>query len=162
MIIKKDTPCVFIRIPNFNRNTDIIKEHIEVLKNHKSVFLMKMGRGIRADFLDDIISKKGYLILKNASKYGNKFYLCNLENIRKDEKYVYPDYYNDIFEGMGITLDTAKKDSLWLKIISMKEVDGSIVDNFKTLKNHKSIYECALNLFQVSIMYGSAEKNIEL
>ena len=162
MIINKETPCVFLRIPNFNRKTDIIEEHRKVLEKNKKVFLMKMGRGINDTFLEKIYDENGYVILKNASVYGNKFYICNIEKIKENEKYIYPDYYDDIFEGMGISFSKAKEDSLWLKIISMTEVGNEVIDNFKTLKNKKSIYECATKLFQVSIMYGSAEKKIEI
>ena len=162
MKIKKDTPCVFLRIPNFNRKTDIIEEHKKVLKDNNKVFLMKMGRGIKESFLESIYEEKGFVILKNASRYGNKFYLCNIEKINENEKYVFPDYYNDIFDGMRISLEKAKKDSLWLKVVSMIEVDDYVIDNFKTLTNKKSIYECAMKLFQVSIMYGTAEKEIEI
>ena len=162
MIIEKETPCVFLRIPNFNRKTDIVNEHIKVLNKYKKVFLMKMGRGIKNSFLEKIYEENGYLILKNASKYGNKFYICHIEKIKDNEKYVYPEYYNDIFEGMGISFEKAKKESMWLKIVSMTEVDEQVISNFKTLTNKKSVFECAMKLFQVSIMYGSAEKRIEV
>jgi len=51
---------------------------------------------------------------------------------------------------------------MWLKIVSMTEVDEQVISNFKTLTNKKSVFECAMKLFQVSIMYGSAEKRIEV
>ena len=162
MIIKKDTPVIFLRIPNFERKYNIIDEHIKVLEKNGYVDLMKLGKRPNELRVTDLFKLKGYLILKSASKFGNKFYLCTVEKINEQKKYCYPEYYNNIFYNMNSSLDKMKEEAFWIRITNMKEVESTIIDNFKTYSKKTSIYDSAMSLYQVSTMYGFAEKEMKI
>lgn len=162
MIINKETPAVFLRIPNFERNINIIDEHIHVFKKNGFVDLMKLGKHPNEYRIKELFKKKGFLILKNASRFGNKFYLCKVKEINLDSSFCYPNYYNNIFKDMNTTLEKLKKEAFWIRITDIIEVEPKVIDNFKTYNKKTSIYESAMHLYQVSTMYGSAEKSIKI
>lgn len=162
MIIKKETPCLFLRIPSFYRNLDVIEEHLKVYKEKKEVWIMKMGKKPNEDFIKEIINKNGGIIFKKASKFGNNFYFGKLTSIRPNENnIVYPDYYNEIFNNMNRSLNVSFDDSVWFKVTDICELTKEEVDNFVT-KKETSLYDAATHLFQVAYMYVSSKNEIYL
>ena len=145
-IIKKDTPVLFLRVSNY-KNYDFIKEHMRVLKENGSVWILKIGRMMNLKFIDEVIEKDGGLILKSPVKSGNHFYYCKLtkDRLPEDEsELIYPEYYTTFLDEQYYTIDDFKKDGYWYKIESMREIPEEKMYNFIFAKTKKELSKIAL------------------
>ena len=161
MDIKKDCKCMFLRIPSFYRNLDVIEEHLDIFRKHKELWIMKMGKKPDQDYLEEVIKNNGGLIIKKASKFGNQFYFAKLESISPNNKLIYPEYYNEIFKNMNKKLEDTFEDSVWFKVTEIYKLTMDDVGTFVTKKG-TSLYEAATHLYQVSYMYVNAKHSIKL
>lgn len=160
--IKKRIPHIFLRLNDFNNN-DYIQEHRDVINKYGFTWLLKMGKTINKDYLNDIVEKKGGLILKSSAKRGNKFYYAEVvsTDISKEEKMIYPEYYNEYFDYEYYTIEQAKQEGYWFKITNIIEVDDEFIDNFIINNGGKPMLECALET-RVVHMYISNKKDVSL
>lgn len=162
MMIKKDTKCLFLRIPSLDRKTDVIEEHLKTYEKNNQLWIMKMGKKPDINYLNDIIENNGGIIIKKSLKFGNEFFYGNLKSINPTKTIKsFPHYYNDIFNNMGIKIDDTFGEATWFLVENIKKISDNNVALFKT-KNDKSLLECANKLFQVSYMFVSPEKDIEV
>ena len=163
MNIKKNTPCLFLRIPAYTRSLDVVGKHVEKFNKENDLWILKMGKKPDEKYLKEIIEKDGGLIIKSQSKFNNKYYFCKLESINplNSINMSYPDYYNEIFDNMGLNIEDTFNDSIWFNVSSMVEVSDNLIRNFYTAKE-KNLYECASHLFQVSYMYVKPNKDISI
>ena len=161
-IIKKRTPHLFIRINDFNNN-DYIEEHRKVIKKNGYTWMLKMGKTINREYLKDIVTEHGGIILKSSAKRGNKFYYAEVvsTDISKENKLVFPEYYEEYFDYEYYTLEQVKKDGFWFKITNIIDVDDEFVDNFIINNGEKPMLECALET-RVVHMYISNKNQLEL
>jgi len=158
--IKKDSPCLFLRLVDFKKN-NFIQEHIKTLNSKKCVWLLKMGRPIKKEFIKNIIEQNGVLILKETARNGNKFYCCKISsNDPFSEKLIYPDYYNDLFEENSFT--NIENLGNWFKITQIKELSDKDVKAFVTNTTGKDLYECGMKYTQVPQFYLHNNKNLEI
>ncbi len=161
MKILKDTPCIFIRLIDY-KNNDFAKEHYNVFMKNKKVWLLKMGKTVKEEFIKTVIEKKGVLITKSTARNGNQFYICKIEKINELEDYIYPDYYKELFKEMSIDKDSIKSCGYWFKITDMKKVEHSLIDKFETISTHRSLLECGTKFNQVSQMHVVPNTDIQL
>lgn len=161
MKIKKDTPCIFIRLVDYNKN-NFIEEHIKAYEKKGYVWLLKMGKPTKDSFLKEVIKNGGGLITKATARNGNQFYFCELESIEPDDTLYYPDYYNEIFSDGYYDEDSITKIGSWFKLKSIKPITDKQVEIFKTISTNRSLLECGKKFNQVSQMHVFAEKDIEI
>ena len=161
-IIKKGTPHIFLRLNDFNNN-DYIQEHRKVIDKYGYTWLLKMGKTINKEYLNDIIRQNGGLILKSSAKRGNKFYYAEVISIdiSNEEEIIYPEYYNEYFDYENYTIEQVKKDGYWFKITGIVDVDDEFIDNFIINNGGKPMFECALET-RVVHMYISNKKETSL
>lgn len=160
MKIKKDTPCIFVRLVDFEKNNYLL-EHIKTLENNKYVNLLKMGKPIKKDFMDKIYKENGILILKETKRSGNNFYAAVIESGDIDE-YIYPEYYNEMFKIRNLTLEYTKINGFWFKIKKIIKMENEVVKNFVTISSNKNLLECGTRYNQVPQFYVKAVKDIEI
>lgn len=161
MKIVKNSNHLFLKIPNYGRNIDVIEEHIKIYNEYKEVFIFKMGRNPSASYLNELIANNGCIIFKSHSKFGNKFYIGKVVSIGENEKMNYPEYYNEIFENMNLNKSEIYKLGVWYKINNLVEISENIVNIFKTSKD-KELYKSALRSFQTPFMYIKSTNNLEV
>ena len=161
MIIKKDTPCLFIRLGDYNKN-DFLEEHLKTLKEKGEVWLLKMGKPVKENFIKYVAEQKGGLILKSTSKHGNKFYYCIFEPDDFMDKKIFPDYYNDIFNDNYYFKSNLSELETWFKIKKIIYLNNEQVEKFKTISTDRSLYECGLKYHQVSQMHVKASCDINI
>lgn len=161
MKIKKDSKSLFIRLVDYKRN-DFAEEHYKTFLEHKKVWILKMGRRLNEEFIKDVIKDDGCLIIKSTARNGNQFYICKLNELNQDEEYIYPEYYNELFEENSYELSGIKRLGTWLKIVDMKKIDRNTVEKFETISTKRSLYECGTKFNQVSQIYVTSKENIEL
>lgn len=163
MIVKKETPALFLRVSNYG-NYDFIKEHKKILDEKGYVWFLKMGRMMNQKIITEIIEKGGLLIMKSPVKSGSHFYLCKLvENkvpVNKNE-IVYPKYYNEIFEYENYQFEDFLHDGYWYKITSMEEISGQELYNFIFYKNKRMVTPKAI-YSRVVNFYLESKKDFEL
>lgn len=159
MKIKKNTNNIFVRLVDYNKN-DYLEEHLKIFSKNGYVWLLKMGKNVSPDFLNEVIKNNGGLIIKKTAKNGNDFYFCKFESNKYDESTVYPEYYNEIFNEYA----TSNKSSLgtWFKITEMKKLKVPDVKKFKTISTGRDLYECGTKFNQVSQMHVVLEQDLNL
>lgn len=164
MKLKKDTKNIYIKIPSYLRNMDVVSEHISICKKKGHVWIMKMGKKPSNNYLEDVIKESGGIILKSHSRFGNKFYYANLKSIKpsKNENMYYPEYYNDIMKNMGISLDNLIEKETWLKAENFREISEEQANNFKIGNKDKEFTHVAKRAFQIPFMYITNTKDIEI
>lgn len=161
MKIKKDVPCIFIRLVDYNKN-NFIEEHIKAFKKKGYVWLLKMGKPTKDSFMKEVLKSGGGLITKATARNGNQFYYCEVESCTPDDSLYYPDYYKEIFENGFYTESDITKIGSWFKIKSINPLSDKQVDNFKTISTNRSLLECGKKFNQVSQMHVKSDKDIEL
>ena len=159
--ILKDTPCLFVRLVDYKKN-DFIEEHIKVFNNNGVVWLLKMGKPAKADYIKEVIKNGGGLITKSTAKNGSKFYFCNILEYNDNEELIYPEYYNEIFENEYYQQEEIKSIGTWFKITNIIEISDEIVDKFATISTNRSLLECGKKFNQVSQMHIKATVEIEI
>lgn len=159
MIIEKGTPCLYIKITNYDKKNYVI-EHKNALEKKGYVWLLKMGQKVKESFLKEIIKKDGVLILKSSPKNGNKFYLCKFDSFKVDDTLYFPDYYNEILRNLYCSLDELKEEASWFRLTRIEEVDNDIIKKFSTISTKKDLYTVALRAKQLSQMYVEANEKI--
>ena len=159
--VLKDTPHIFIRLNDFEGN-NYIEEHIKVEKKYGYTWLLKVGKTINKNYLNEIIEKKGGIILKSSVKRGNQFYYCDLMSIDPtNEELVYPDYYNEYFVYGGYENSNIKEIGYWFKIKNIREISDDLVSNFVINKGGKQMMDCA-KFTRVVHMYIRNTKDISI
>ncbi len=161
MKIVKNSPCIFVRLIDYKGN-DFAKEHFDVFKKNKKVWLLKMGKTVKDNFVSEVIENNGVMITKSTARNGNQFYICKIEKVDDMEEYIYPEYYNDIFYDMSIDAREIKKYGYWFKIVDMKPVDQKIVDKFETISTGRSLLECGLKFNQVSQIHAISKEDLSI
>ena len=159
-LIKKDDSCLFLRLPNY-KNYNSIDEHINKINEIGYVWMVKLGRTPSYSFLNQFIKDGGNLILKSSPKNGNKYYYFKVASKEPLGKLEIPDYYYDLFENEGYDIDMLKKNYLWLKLISYKEISKEIVDNFVTISKGKPLSNSIMNS-RAPQVYAKANINFEI
>lgn len=158
MIIKRNTPHLFVRLNNYE-NYDFIKEHKNVIKDNGYTWVLKIGKTINRDFINKMIEEKSAIIVKTPNKIGNKFYYCQLiPGDVHNEKLVYPKYYDEYLYFEGFSLDTVKENGYWFKIKNMIEIPEEVVKKFVIIKSKKSMYECATKTRVVHMYIENTEE----
>lgn len=144
-IIKNGTHHIFLRLNDF-RGNNYIEEHRNVIGKYGYTWLLKMGKTINKEYLENIIEEKGGVILKSSAKRGNKFYYASLEStdISKDDKLIYPEYYEEYFNYEHYSLEKVITEGHWFKINDMIELSDENVNKFVINKGRKPMYECAI------------------
>ena len=160
--MKKNTKCLFLRIPAFTRTLDVVGEHIKCYEKNGYVWFMKMGQKPSEAFIKMVMENNGGIIFKSQAKFGNKFYYGDLTSISPTlDNIAYPEYYNEIFKNMNMSIETTFENAIWFKIENIKELPIKKVNAFQTEKE-KSLYECATHLYQVSYMYVKTKEDIDI
>ena len=162
MKIKKDTPHLFIRLNNYE-HFNFIDEHKKCLEDKGYVWILKIGKTINRNYINDIIESGGGLIIKSTKKDGNQFYLCRVlsANPEDDKELYYPEYYNELFYYEGYNLNDLKRNAYWFKIDSMIPIDYNIVDKFVVGKFNKRLTSLALET-RVVHMYTKNKEDITI
>ena len=144
MEIKKETPHLFIRLNNYD-NFNYIDEHIKCINEKGYVWMLKMGKTINRNYIDDVIKSGGGLIIKSSKKDGNQFYYCNIISVdpKAEKELFYPKYYDELFYYEGYKLETLIENAYWFKINSIIPINYSIVDKFVVGKNNKKLTNLA-------------------
>jgi hypothetical protein len=161
MNIEKDSKHIFIRLIDYKKN-NFMEEHLKAFEKKGYVWILKMGKPSKIDYLKEVIENKGGLITKSTARNGNKFYYCKLDSYTPDKTLYYPEYYKEIFEDGYY--DISKPDSLgtWFKVTSITEIPDSTVNKFVTISTERSLLECGKKFNQVSQMHVKAKENIKI
>ena len=162
MIVKKETPHLFIRLNNYE-NFNYIEEHKKCLEEKGYVWMLKIGKTINKNYINEVIKSGGGLIIKSSKKEGNQFYFCSILSIEPndDKKLFYPKYYDELFYYEGYKLETLKEEAYWFKINSMIPIEHSIVDKFVVGKENKRLTDLAIET-RVVHMYTKNKEEITL
>ena len=161
MKVKKDIPCIFIRLIDYRKN-NFVEEHIKSYKEKGYVWLLKMGKPANEKYMKEVYESGGGLILKETARNGNKFYYCELENEPDCKDLYYPDYYDEIFKDMYCSKDKIKNLGTWFKITSINPLTDKQVECFKTISTGKTLLECGRKFNQVSQMHVKSDVDLEL
>ena len=161
MKIKKDVPCIFIRLVDYNKN-NFIEEHIKAFEKKGYVWLLKMGKPTKEDFMKEVLKSGGGLITKATARNGNQFYYCEVESCKPDKTLYYPDYYNEIFDNDYYDKNEIENIGSWFKLKSIHPITDKQVENFKTISTNRSLLECGKKFNQVSQMHVKSEKDFEI
>mgnify|MGYP000911594202 CR=1 FL=1 len=159
MKLKKGTKGLFLKISDY-KNYNYAKEHFECYEKNKFVWMLKMGRIINKDTINELIKNDGVLIIKSTVKNGNQFYLCKIEKYDLDENFIYPQYYNELFKNEYYDLEDLKRNNTWIKINYMKPIDMTIVDKFITSSSKRPLREGCM--YRVSHIYIESIDDINI
>ena len=160
MVIKKESNCLFIRIPDFLKY-NAIEEHIKIIKEKGFTWLLKLGNYPNRDFMKKFMLDGGFLIVKSTPRNGNKFYVFKVESIDYDNDCTFPLYYDELLDYYGYTPSDVKKNFLWLKVVEYKELPVNLMDAFITLSNKKPMIN-AIMRSRAAQIYGQTIIDINL
>ena len=158
-MIPKTTPCLFLKLANYD-NYNYIEEHKKKLDEYGEVWILKTGRLINRDFIQEVIEHNGGLILKTPSRVDNKYYFCKLESNEPNESIIYPEYYDEYLKYEGLNFKTTLTNENWFKITSMIELHQSDVEKIIIRKTQRKITECLKS--RAVFMYVELKEDIEL
>lgn len=159
MNIKKNTKGLFLKISDY-KNYDYAKEHYECYKRNGYVWMLKIGRTIKSDTINEIIKSNGVLIIKSTVKNGNQFYLCKIEKCVIDEEIVFPEYYYELFENEYYDLDDLKRNNTWLKINYMSPIDMEVVNKYIISSSKRPLIEGCM--FRVSHIFIENTEDVKI
>lgn len=160
MIIKKNTPCMFIRVPDY-KNYNAIDEHIKILKTNEYVNMIKLGRYPNADIINKITEKSGVIILKTTPKNGNRLFICIVDLKNGKNNINIPQYYEELFEEENYSMSELLKNYFWIKILNIYEVDKSVLDKFETYSTKKKLTDAIFNS-RAPQVYGECIESFEI
>lgn len=144
MILKRNTPVLFLRLSNF-KNNDFVLEHKKIILNNGMTWMLKLGRKIDKKYLEEIIKCNSGLIIKESGKENFNFYFCKLESIKYDNSSIFPEYYYDYLEDQYYDLDYAIKEGNWFKITEIIKIDEYDVDKFIISSTKTPLKRLAIN-----------------
>ena len=98
MIINENTKILLFRFSNFGKNS-FIAAHMEILKKHGYVWMLKLGKRSSVERLNEIKENGGWIVLRSPKADGSKSYIAKFSDISEEEPVnkVYPGYYKEIF-----------------------------------------------------------------
>ena len=160
MIIKKGTPCIFLRISDYGKYNQM-QEHIDCCKKNGYVWMLKVGQKPNESYIKEVIKSGGVIITKSTAKYGHKFYCSKILSIVPDDKLIYPDYYNEFMDYNFYDIETLKNDGFWVKVSEFVELSNEKVDKFVTSSTKRSLLECGTK-FRVTHMNVEPIEDIKI
>lgn len=155
MKIQSDTNMLLFRFSNY-KSYDFINEHIEVIKKHSYVWMLKAGRKSNNIKINDILKDGGLMILKAPKSHGNQYYVAKftavLEN--KPDEHNYPAYYENILEELAT-------DEQWFKIESIVPLNEKHIKSIILQKNDECV-ESVISKTRTSVMFVKNTKEITI
>jgi hypothetical protein len=140
--INKDSKHLFLRLSNFFEY-DSVEETKKSFAKNGYIWILKTGRKPSNEFLDDVINSNGGIILSNSSRKNKKYYYCKLDTYNpRNEKIVYPSYYDEYLQYENYSFNETIKNETWLKISSFIELTENEAEQFLTIKSNRKITEC--------------------
>lgn len=145
MKLNDNQQFLFLRMSNFE-NYDFIEEHKKIIEEKGYVWILKTGRKIDRNFLNDLIKENSGLIIKKPSRTDDRLFFCKLESIDYDNSNIFPEYYYDFltYQGFKIT-DINRNNSCWFKISEITLISDKEAEKLVVLKNNNSLKNAAVN-----------------
>lgn len=135
MIIKKDSRFLFIKLLDY-KEYNFVEEHQKVINKEGYVWVLKLGRKINKKMMEELKDFNGDIIFKSSKRNGNKYYYCHVVNEAKVNKNpLVPQYYLELLDYEGYTLDDALENGDWFKIDSIKEIPDNMIKNIKSIRS---------------------------
>lgn len=159
-LIKEDSTCLFLRVPDY-KNYNSIEEHIKKINECGYVWMVKLGKYPRRDYLKRFMHDGGILILKTTPKNNNKYYAFKVSSLIPENELIIPNYYKDLFEDEGYDISMLKNTHLWLQLDWYKEISEDKLNNYVTLST-KNAFSSAILHSRAPLIYGISSKQFEL
>ena len=130
---------------------DFITEHIKIINEQGSTWLLKFGKEIPSKTLDALKEKREGLILKAPKATGGDFYFCVVKNCFNgidNSKMAYPPYYQKMLsDGFADQLSGS-----WFNIKSITKLNKDIGDHLRLKRNNRILSE-VINETRTVIMH---------
>lgn len=159
-LIKENSSCLFLRVPDY-KNYNSIEEHIKKINEYGYVWMVKLGKYPRRDYLKLFMQDGGILILKTSPKYNNKYYVFKVGSLIPENELIIPNYYKYLFKDEGYDISMLKSTHLWLRLDWYKEISEDILNNYVTLST-KNKFSNAILHSRAPLIYGISLKQFEL
>lgn len=133
MYIKQNQNLLVFRYKPF-QSFDFIKEHKRCLDKVGNVWILKLGKYIKKETLDDICYNGGGLILREPKSLGGRMYFCECTGYilgKPNNGMNYPEYYKFLLE------EYPDLDGTWLQISSIHELPKESERLFKLKSNDR-------------------------
>lgn len=142
MLIKKGQKYVLFRVNNFKKNS-FIDKHTEIIKNKGFVWMLKGGRIMTPNTINEIINGPKIIFFRIPEKEERKYYYAEIAeiNIGKPEKdYFYPDYYEELIE-QDKFYKNEELVGTWIKLLNIYPIENTVSDKFYMFSSEKNVEE---------------------
>lgn len=155
MVIQANTRMLLIRYCNYKK-LSFIDEHRKVLSKEGFVWMMRLGKTINPQKIQDVLDDGGHLILKAPKKDGDQYYICRFTSIsdKLPEGGLYsPKYYVELIREEQF-VDSSFQ---FFRVISITPIPKEELDKLTLQLNGKKV-NTVVKETRTSFMYVQNDK----
>ena len=160
MLIEKDKKQLLLRFTNYKR-FDFVSEHSRIISDKGCTWMLKTGKQIPDDRLNELFGKPNTMILKAPKKVGGKYYIAFVEQAYNGQPAVgmnYPSYYDELVEDNSMwAVDSLQ--GTWFCLTRVEELSADKVSHLRLVSNQRQVDE-VLNSTMSAVVYVYSDCDI--
>ena len=133
---------------------DFIREHINIIENKGSVWMLKVGKNVPEKKLQKMYENGGTLYLRSPKIEGEKIYKATIKAYHLGEpkrNMIFPNYYDEMLNDEALWLIDSLSGT-WFEVVAIKEISQAQAERLKLASNGKRAVD-VLSCTRSSMLY---------